>query len=90
MLFWLTLGAAALLLLGVSAAPWILSMAGVHEGWWRIILLFANDTTLRRTAVASAIGLMVTAFVFFRPSSLSRRASSKQLKLPPPANMAGA
>ena len=33
----------------------------------RALALFAHDTTLRRTALASAAGLVATAFVFFRP-----------------------
>jgi hypothetical protein len=33
----------------------------------RALVLFARDTTLRRTALASAVGLVATAFVFFRP-----------------------
>jgi hypothetical protein len=33
----------------------------------RVIQLFADDVVLRRVAVASAIGLVVTANVFFRP-----------------------
>jgi hypothetical protein len=30
--------------------------------------LFADDATVRRTALASALGLFVTAWVFFRPA----------------------
>jgi hypothetical protein len=33
----------------------------------RVLVLFARDATLRRTALASAAGLVATAFVFFRP-----------------------
>jgi hypothetical protein len=48
----------------------------------RVIQLFAHDTTVRKTALASAVGLVVTAFVFFRPGLLAaRRARNKQ---PPP------
>ena len=44
----------------------------------RLVGLFARDWALRRTALASAAGLFVTAFVFFaprpaRPSALSER-----------------
>jgi hypothetical protein len=31
------------------------------------LLLFSRDTAVRRTALASAVGLTATAFVFFRP-----------------------
>jgi hypothetical protein len=37
------------------------------DGPGRVLVLFARDTTLRRTARASAAGLVATAFVFFRP-----------------------
>jgi hypothetical protein len=33
----------------------------------RVVRLFADDVVLRRVSVASAIGLVVTANIFFRP-----------------------
>lgn len=47
----------------------------------RLLGLFATDVTVRRTALASAIGLVVTACVFFRPSPLDKK---KKVKQPPP------
>ncbi len=51
--------------------------------------LYASDATVRRSSIAGAVGLIVTAFVFFRPKtpSLSRKPSSKKM---PPDTMAGA
>jgi hypothetical protein len=43
--------------------------------------LFAHDATVRRTAVASALGLLVTACVFFRPPPASSRSNRRR---PPP------
>jgi hypothetical protein len=53
----------------------------------RVITLFGQDATLRRTAVASAFGLMATAGIFFRapqPSNRQRPGSPRRLPLPPP------
>lgn len=51
--------------------------------------LYANDATVRRTSVASAVGLIATAFIFFRPHSsvLTRKQGTKK---PTHDNMAGA
>jgi len=51
--------------------------------------LFAEDAVVRRSSIAGAIGLIVTAFVFFRPNAsvLARKSSAKK---PPPDAMAGA
>jgi hypothetical protein len=48
--------------------------------------LFAADATVRRTAMAGAVGLLVTAFVFFRPRGGRKPSNSK----PPQDTMAGA
>ncbi len=37
------------------------------EGWGRLVPLFAQDQAVRRTTLASAAGLLATAFVLFRP-----------------------
>lgn len=47
------------------AAPWLPVIPSAEFGN-RIILLFAEDTIVRRCAVVSALGLWVTAVVFFR------------------------
>jgi hypothetical protein len=47
----------------VIAAPW-LDRGGAHGG--RLLALFAHDGAVRRTSLAGAAGLVVTACVFFR------------------------
>jgi hypothetical protein len=37
----------------------------------RLVAVFARDLALRRTAVAGAVGLAVTAWIFFRPEEKS-------------------
>jgi hypothetical protein len=68
LLFRLTLGLAVLLGLVVLLAPLLAGDEGQPDGWARVPALFARDATLRRTAVASAVGLAVTAWIFFRPA----------------------
>jgi hypothetical protein len=67
LLFGLADAAAALLVAGVVAAPWLDSGEASPQGWGRLVALFARDPALRRTSLASAAGLVVTACVFFRP-----------------------
>jgi hypothetical protein len=56
----------ALTLLGlVLVAPWLDTNGA--RGWGRVLALFAEDRAVRRTGLASALGLVVTAYVFFRP-----------------------
>jgi hypothetical protein len=82
-LFAATLASAAALVAAVAAGPWMI------ERWTHPLLeLFANDTTVRRTALASALALVVTAFVFFRPAAAAPKKSSP--KQPKPGSMAGA
>ncbi|MBI3821249.1 MAG: hypothetical protein HY289_01050 [Planctomycetes bacterium] len=60
MLFTASLLAAAVFVLLVSAAPQCpFAIPGIE--------LFADDPVVRRSSIAAAIGLVVTAFVFFRP-----------------------
>jgi hypothetical protein len=74
-LFRLTVGVALLLFGLVVLAPWLDAGAAHPQGWQRLIAVFARDLTLRRTALASGVGLLVTASVFFRTpvSSTSER-----------------
>jgi len=59
-------------------------------GWARLLALFARDAALRRTAVASAVGLLVTACVFFRPPLRPTPRKRKRTTAPPPPSVAGA
>jgi hypothetical protein len=66
LLFLLACTVAGLLVAGVLLAPWLDDVGRAQDGWRRVAALFARDTTLRRTSLASAVGLVVTACVFFR------------------------
>ncbi len=80
--FWLASAASAGLLGLVLLAPLLEPPGGEGSRW---LALFAGDATLRRTAVASALGLLVTASVFFRaPPGAARR------KRPRPPGAVGA
>jgi hypothetical protein len=87
-LFRLSWALAVLLLLTVLVAPGLDRRVDT-QGAGRVLRVFARDTTLRRTTVASALGLMVTACIFFRSPSAPRRVPAQQSKMPPP-NVAGA
>jgi hypothetical protein len=80
LLFVLTAAVALGLLLAVLVAP-CLDAAADDLG---LVELFARDAVVRRTAVASGLGLLVTAFVFFRP------APPEEPEQPPPQDIAGA
>jgi hypothetical protein len=88
LLFWLTLAAAAALILLVFLSPLLDNGQARPQGWARWLAVFARDGALRRTALASAACLTVTAYVFFRPPA--GRRSSRNPRRPPPANIAGA
>jgi hypothetical protein len=74
------------LALGLAAAvvvtPWLLD-----DDSPPLVELFAQDVTVRRTAMASSACMFVTACVFFRASMRAKKASRKP---PSPGNMAGA
>jgi hypothetical protein len=55
-----------------------------------LLALFARDAAIRRTALASAVGLMVTACVFFRPRLPPYQRRRKRTTAPPPPSVAGA
>ena len=77
MLFVGTLLVAAVLLLLVLLMPFLVEYVPM-------LALFAEDTTVRRTSLAGALGLLVTAFVFFRP-----KASILSPKKPPSDSTVG-
>ncbi len=88
LLFLLTAGLALALLLAVVLAPWLLEDAA-DDSHPQLLLLFARDVVVRRTAVASGLGLFVTACVFFRPAPAEDK-SEKPPKRRPPDRIAGA
>jgi len=71
--FVLTLGSALVLAGAVLISPWI---AG-GESERPLLSLFARDSTVRRTSIASALGLAATAFIFFRPAGWFRKTDAK-------------
>jgi hydrogenase/urease accessory protein HupE len=66
MLFVGTLLVAAVLSLLVVLMPLVAEYILVSNP---VLALFVEDATVRRTSIAGAIGLTVTAWVFFRPDS---------------------
>jgi len=68
-LFWLDLLAAAALVALVLVAPWLAPGPVAAGGAARALGLFAHDTAVRRVSLFAAVGLTVSAFVFFRPAS---------------------
>ena len=76
----LNLAAAALLAALVFLSPLLDNANPRPRGWERVVAAFAREAAVRRTALASAIGLCVTACVFFQPPRAPRRAEGP---LPP-------
>ncbi len=68
LLFALACLTAAALVLAVLTAPWLDGGGTAPHGWGRVAALFAHDAALRRTSLAAAAGLVVSARVFFRPA----------------------
>jgi hypothetical protein len=69
-LFWLTLTVAGVLIVLVFLSPSFDNRTERPRGWHRVTVIFARDAVMRRTALAGALGLGVTAFVFFRSPRL--------------------
>jgi hypothetical protein len=82
LLFVLTTGAAIALLAAVPLAPCL-----DDEKAPAVVRLFARDPVVRRTALASGLGLLVTAVVFFRAGPAE---GAKPQKEPPPDRVVGA
>src|SRR5436190_19574345 len=90
-LSWLICLIAGLLVAVVLLAPLYDTAEPVPEGWDRLVALFARDSTLRRTCLASAAGLVVSACVFFRPAGVPNHpASSQAPRRPRSSGVAGA
>ncbi len=84
LLFVLAFALSLLLIVLVIAAPL------VDNGGARLLSLFARDPALRRTAVACAVGLIVTACVFFRAPPRPPQRKRRRTAAPPPPAVAGA
>lgn len=88
LLFYLAAGMSLVLILFVIISPVLHGRLAEGNRWSRLLAVFAQDPTLRRTASAGAIGLLVTACVFFRQPASGPHARPKQRR--PPQDMAGA
>ncbi|MFM7152164.1 MAG: hypothetical protein ACKO23_20235 [Gemmataceae bacterium] len=83
----------ALLLTGsVVLAPYFFHPGDDYPGRTpeRIIWLLARDASIRRTCLASALGLFVSACVFFRPQRRFFSRSTPTPRRPQSSGMAGA
>jgi hypothetical protein len=80
--FWLNLLVAAGLLALLLVSPFVPDSRATG-----MVRLFSQDSTVRKTALAGAIGLAVTAFVFFRSRSAD---PTPPLPRTPPSNVVGA
>jgi len=89
LLFCINVLIAAGLLTLVFISPLVDHAEAKPQGWSRFLALFAHDATLRRTVIAGAIGLLVTAWVFFRPINPAR-SSGQSSRMSPPGNIVGA
>jgi hypothetical protein len=89
-LFTLTVVASAGLILLVILAPFLDNGNTPPGGPSQVICLFAKDRLVRRTAIASSLGLLVTACVFFRPVDGEPRKTKRNPRSPPPPDIAGA
>jgi hypothetical protein len=84
MLFCGAMLVAILLLVVVTVMPFLIEELPISHP---LLGMFAEDATVRRTAIAGAIGLIVTACIFFRPDPAARKRAPKK---PPHNTMAGA
>jgi hypothetical protein len=89
-LFRFTVLAASVLIGVVALAPWLDDGAARLDLGNRLVALFARDLVVRRTMLASAIGLYVTAGVFFRSPDKRRSLPPRTPKRPPSTPMVGA
>ena len=78
MLFWLMLAIAVVLVGLMVLAP----LADIDS--LPLLRLFAEDAMLRQTALASALALIATAWIFFRPAPLPAADPKAKRSVPPP------
>ena len=78
LLFFLTLLFAVALLAAAVGGPYLVgAFAQPHD----VLLLFGKDMAVRRTAFVSALGLVATAFVFFRPVVKKKKAGKDSVNM---------
>jgi hypothetical protein len=81
------LALAGFLILLILACPFLDDGHEIPSGGHRLLAIFARDLAVRRTVIASSLGLAVTALVFFRPPRDSNVASSEPKESPFPENV---
>jgi hypothetical protein len=64
---WFFLALAGFLIILILACPFLDDGRETPNYGQSLLTAFANDRAVRRTAIASSLGLVVTALVFFRP-----------------------
>ncbi len=90
-LFRVTVLVSAALILLVFLSPWLDNGEAAPAGAARLAAVFARDRTMRRTAIAGAVGLLATAWIFFRRPGGSRSfRRPKPPRTPPSQTIAGA
>jgi uncharacterized membrane protein YqhA len=77
LLFRSTMVAAGALVGLVLLSP-LLPLDATHSATAKLWHLFANDDTLRQVAVVSAVGLWITAVVFFRSRSVNEQKTNEE------------
>jgi hypothetical protein len=87
-LFCLAVAVAFILLALVLISPWLDQVDWLDDGWNRLVAVFARDAPVRRIALAGAMGLFITACVFFRAPFWRRR--GRKPPGPPWQNVVGA
>jgi hypothetical protein len=92
LLFRLASALSLLLIVLVILSPLADNGEATPAGWAQLPALFARDAAIRRTAVACAAGLLVTACIFFRPPGPPRPTARRRRRTtaPPPPSVAGA
>jgi hypothetical protein len=90
LLFGLAFALSFLLIVLVILSPLVDNGDAQPAGWAHVLALFARDPVTRRTAVASAVGLVVTACAFFRPPPRPAPRKRRRTTAPPPPSVAGA
>jgi hypothetical protein len=90
LLFVLTVGCGVCLLALVLLCPLLAATTIPASGWPRLVGLFAHDAVVRHTAIAGALGLLATAWIFFRSTLPVPRPLRKPRQPRPPRSVAGA
>lgn len=87
LLFRFTVGLTAILGLLLLGTPWLPFERPARSTLSLVLATFAGDVVVRRTSLAAGVGLLVTAFVFFRgPQHVPSASDSSPAISPRPAS----